>query len=118
MVAMYESLGTQWAGSLLGFISIGLLPIPILLFRFVRCGCFADLGLGEEFVRGGPLEVTRVDLGSGKFRMTGQLHRPRRYRHIESHLVDIIETDDVTTLLNGRIVPGLSQTRGDITKVH
>jgi hypothetical protein len=35
MVAMYESLGTQWAGSLLGFISIALLPIPILLFRFV-----------------------------------------------------------------------------------
>jgi hypothetical protein len=35
MTDMFEALGTQWSGSMLGFISIILLPIPILLFRYV-----------------------------------------------------------------------------------
>ena len=32
--AMYTKLGTQWCGSMLGLISVALLPIPLLLFRY------------------------------------------------------------------------------------
>lgn len=31
---MYSKLGIAWAGSLLGFISLGLLPIPWILYRW------------------------------------------------------------------------------------
>lgn len=31
---MYKALGVQWATSLLGFVSLGLLPIPWVLFRY------------------------------------------------------------------------------------
>lgn len=31
---MYTALGVQWATSLLGFVSLGLLPIPWVLFRY------------------------------------------------------------------------------------
>ncbi|KAJ2975454.1 hypothetical protein NQ176_g5509 [Zarea fungicola] len=33
-IQMFEKLGIQWAGSLLGFLSVGLLPIPWVLFKF------------------------------------------------------------------------------------
>lgn len=31
---MYETLGIGWATSLLGFISIAMLPIPFVFFKF------------------------------------------------------------------------------------
>ncbi|KAK7208152.1 major facilitator superfamily domain-containing protein [Myxozyma melibiosi] len=31
---MYENLGISWASSLLGFISLGLLPLPFLMYKF------------------------------------------------------------------------------------
>ncbi|KAK1254144.1 hypothetical protein MKX08_008139 [Trichoderma sp. CBMAI-0020] len=34
IIQMYDTLTTKWAASLLGFIAIGLIPIPWLLFRF------------------------------------------------------------------------------------
>jgi hypothetical protein len=33
-VQMYERLGTTWATSLLGFITIALIPIPLVLLKF------------------------------------------------------------------------------------
>jgi hypothetical protein len=35
MLAMYDKLGPQWTGTMLGCISIVMLPIPVLLFKFV-----------------------------------------------------------------------------------
>ncbi|KAH8129158.1 hypothetical protein ACSS6W_008536 [Trichoderma asperelloides] len=34
IIQMYDKLTTKWAASLLGFIAIGLIPIPWILFRF------------------------------------------------------------------------------------
>lgn len=31
---MYDKLGIHWAGSVFGFLSLGLLPIPWILFKF------------------------------------------------------------------------------------
>lgn len=31
---MYERLGIAWATSLLGFVSLGLLPIPFVLYKY------------------------------------------------------------------------------------
>ena len=45
---MYQKLGTQWAGSMLGFISIALLPIPLLLFRFVPREIYAYDRYGKK----------------------------------------------------------------------
>jgi hypothetical protein len=45
---MYQKLGTQWAGSMLGFISIALLPIPLLLFRFARREIYAYDRYGKK----------------------------------------------------------------------
>jgi hypothetical protein len=33
-IIVYDKLTTKWAASLLGFIAIGLIPIPWILFRF------------------------------------------------------------------------------------
>lgn len=33
-IQMYQKLGIPWAGSLLGFISLGLLPVPWVLFKW------------------------------------------------------------------------------------
>jgi len=33
-VQMFQKLGIPWAGSLLGFVALALLPVPFLLFRF------------------------------------------------------------------------------------
>ena len=33
-VQMYERLGIQWAGSLLGFVSIALMPVPWVLYKW------------------------------------------------------------------------------------
>lgn len=33
---MYEALGTEWASSLLGFVALGLMPIPFLLMKYVN----------------------------------------------------------------------------------
>ncbi|KAH8692076.1 putative MFS polyamine transporter [Talaromyces proteolyticus] len=33
-IQMYENLGIHWAGSVFGFLSLGLLPIPWILFKF------------------------------------------------------------------------------------
>ncbi|KAI9871653.1 MAG: hypothetical protein M1823_008383, partial [Watsoniomyces obsoletus] len=32
--AMYRNLGVGWASSLLGFLAIGFIPIPFLLFKY------------------------------------------------------------------------------------
>ena len=31
---MYEALGLGWGNSLLGFIAVGLIPVPILVLRY------------------------------------------------------------------------------------
>ena len=33
-IQMYEKLGIHWAGSVFGFLSLALLPIPFILFKF------------------------------------------------------------------------------------
>ncbi len=33
-IQMYEKLGVHWAGSVFAFLSLGLLPIPWILFKF------------------------------------------------------------------------------------
>jgi len=31
---MYESLGTQWATSILGFVAAAMIPIPFVFYRY------------------------------------------------------------------------------------
>lgn len=33
-LSMYEALGLGWGNSLLGFIAVGLIPVPILILRY------------------------------------------------------------------------------------
>ncbi|KAL1873625.1 hypothetical protein VTK73DRAFT_812 [Phialemonium thermophilum] len=48
-IQMFETLGINWAGSLLGFVSIALMPIPWVLFRYgARIRARSDSGPSQE----------------------------------------------------------------------
>ena len=52
MVAMYDRLGPQWTGTMLGCISIVMLPIPVLLFKSVIPEIVLIIDMENKFGRG------------------------------------------------------------------